>query len=70
MRAAAQALALGAMAIGKYFGDKNPNYGSLTDRVCGDEGEDANRHDQEVTGKELSLIHILAVEKVHCSQNS
>ena len=52
MRAAAQALALGAMAIGKYFGDKNPNYGSLTDRVCGDEGEDANRHDQEVTGKE------------------
>ncbi len=40
------------MAIGKYFGDENPDHCSLADRVCGDEGEDANRHDQEVTGKE------------------
>ena len=52
MRAAAQALALRAMAIGKYLGDENPDHRSLADRVRGDEGEDANRHDQEVPGKE------------------
>src|SRR5271163_638991 len=52
VRPAAHTLPFRAMAIGKYFGDENPDHRSLADRVRGDEGEDANRHDQEVTGKE------------------
>ena len=44
MRAAAQTLALRAMAIGEYFGDKNPDHRSLADGVRADEGEDASRH--------------------------
>ena len=39
-----EALARRAMAIGEYFGDKNPDHRSLADGVRADEGEDASRH--------------------------
>ena len=45
MREAAERLAFGAMAVGKDFGNENPDDRSLTDGVRGDEGEDADRHD-------------------------
>src|SRR5579864_1796557 len=40
------------MTIGKYFRDKNPNNRSLPDRVRGNEGEDTNRHERKMLGKE------------------
>src|ERR1700682_161615 len=49
---AAKSLTFRAMTIGKYLRDKNPNHRSLADRVGGDESEDANRHDREMTCKE------------------
>ena len=48
MRETAQALALRAMAVGKYFGDEDPDHRALADRVSGDEGENANRDDRAV----------------------
>src|SRR5271157_4443615 len=52
MREAAQGLTFGAMPVRKYFGNKNPDHGSLTDRVRGDEGKNANRHDSKMLSKE------------------
>src|SRR5579864_7683610 len=40
------------MTIGKYLGDKKPNNRSLPDRVRGNKGEDTNRHERKMLGKE------------------
>ncbi len=45
MGEAAQGLTFGAVAIGKYFGDEDPDHRSLADGVGGDEGENAHGHD-------------------------
>src|SRR4029077_19687790 len=45
VRKAAESLTFGTMTVGKDLGDKDPDDRSLTDRVRGNEGEDANRHD-------------------------
>src|SRR5262249_55270752 len=52
VRKAAESLAFCAIAIGKYFRDENPDHGSLSDGMGGDEGKDACRHDAVVSGKE------------------
>ena len=51
MGEAAEGLALGAMPVGKYLGDKNPDDRSLADGVGRDEGEDADRHQRKMIGK-------------------
>src|SRR5580698_1200568 len=51
MRETAQRLAFRTMPVGKYLRDENPDNRSLTNRVGGDEGEDAYRHNGVMIGK-------------------
>src|ERR1700722_15221287 len=48
----AESLTFGAMAIRKYLGDENPDDRALPNRVRGDEGEDADRNERKMIGKE------------------
>ena len=48
---AAQSLALRPMAVGENLGDENPDYRSLSNRVCGNERENADRHNGVVLGE-------------------
>src|SRR5207248_2072949 len=52
MREAAQCLALGTMAVGKDFGNKNPDNSTLADGMGGDEGENARGDDSVMLRKE------------------
>src|ERR1035438_9679496 len=52
VRKTTQRLALGAKFIREYLGDEHPDDSPLTNGVGGDEGEDANRDDAVVSGKE------------------
>src|SRR5579863_10344232 len=47
----AEGLTFGAMAVGEYLRDKDPDDSSLADGVGSDEGEDADRHDREMLGE-------------------
>jgi hypothetical protein len=49
---APERLTFGALAVGKDFGNEDPDDRSLADGVGGDEGEDAHRHDQVVPREE------------------
>ena len=51
MREAAESLAFRAMAVGENFRDENPDHRSLSNRVCGNERENAYRHDDIVLGE-------------------
>jgi len=52
VRETAERLALRAMAVGKYFGDENPDDRALPDGVRGDEGEDADGNEREMVREE------------------
>ncbi len=51
VRETAQSLAFRAMAVGENFGDENPDHRSLSNRVCGNERENADRHNGVVLGE-------------------